>query len=261
MPRLTRLTAREVRIPLRRTVRHASHARRENRSLLVEAELDDGTVGHGEGLPRAYVTGESIDSVFATLADADLPRQFGGPWDDLPAAVALCDAFTPPRPPGRDAAGNTPRDSFGNTARCAVELAVLDAACRAAGRPLSDVTALAAPGLFRPRDAVRYGVVLTGVSPAKQRALSLAYRLYGFRDLKVKVGAGADDAALHCPGCGGGRGRGWTCGRTPTRRGPPTTSKPASPRSAGSACPRSSSPCPTPRSAGSPHCGRGWACR
>ena len=195
MPRLTRLTAREIRIPLTRTVRHASHARDENRSLLVEAELDDGTVGYGEGLPRAYVTGESIDSVFATLADADLPRQFGGSWDGLPEAIALCDAFTPPPPPERDFAGHPPRDSFGNTARCAVELAVLDAACRTAGRPLSDVTRLAAPDLFAPHDRVRYGVVLTTVSAAKQRALSLAYRAYGFRDLKVKVGGGRDDAA------------------------------------------------------------------
>lgn len=70
--RLVSLTAYHARIPLKRAVKHASHARRENDTLLIRAELDDGTTGWGEGLPRLYVTGETIDSCFETLAAADL---------------------------------------------------------------------------------------------------------------------------------------------------------------------------------------------
>ncbi len=65
--RLTRLSAYHVRIPLKHKVRHASHVREETDSLIVRCELDNGMVGWGEGLPRPYVTGESIDNVKKVL--------------------------------------------------------------------------------------------------------------------------------------------------------------------------------------------------
>jgi L-alanine-DL-glutamate epimerase-like enolase superfamily enzyme len=64
--RVVELTAYHLRIPLRKTIRHASHTRTDNDTLVVRCKLDDGTVGWGEGLPREYVTGETIDSTFET---------------------------------------------------------------------------------------------------------------------------------------------------------------------------------------------------
>ena len=51
-----------VRIPLKRVIKHASHARTDTDNILVRCTLEDGTTGFGEGLPREYVTGETIDS-------------------------------------------------------------------------------------------------------------------------------------------------------------------------------------------------------
>ena len=69
------LEARHVRIPLRKPVKHASHARTETDNLVVRCVLADGTVGFGEGVPREYVTGETIDSAIDLLQRSDLPTQ------------------------------------------------------------------------------------------------------------------------------------------------------------------------------------------
>ncbi|HEX6984726.1 MAG TPA: enolase C-terminal domain-like protein [Planctomycetaceae bacterium] len=192
--RLVSLTAHHARIPLKRAVKHASHARRENDTLFVRAELDDGTVGWGEGLPRLYVTGETIESCFETLAATDL-SPLAGPLGGLADAITACREFRLPEPP----AGR--RDCFGNTVRCAVELAVLDAAARAAGVPLSGVTDLVAEAspIRRRSERVRYGTAVTSVKPWKEAASALAFRLYGFEQCKVKVGvAGQDEPASLC---------------------------------------------------------------
>jgi muconate cycloisomerase len=58
------------------------------------------------------------------------------------------------------------------------------------------VTRLLAPGLYDPRPEVRYSGVITSSKGLKLRLLAWGLRLYGFRQLKVKVGiAGKDDAA------------------------------------------------------------------
>src|SRR5690242_12477111 len=91
--RLTELTVFHVRIPLKKRIKHASFAREENDTVVVRCRLDSGAVGWGEGLPRPYVTGETIDSALEQLAASDLSGQLGNPFDDLRGAIALCDRF------------------------------------------------------------------------------------------------------------------------------------------------------------------------
>ncbi len=75
--KIRQLTAFHVPIGFRKPVRHASHVRYHNDTLMIRCELSTGHVGWGEGLPRTYVTGESIETVwqhlqqssFAPLAD------------------------------------------------------------------------------------------------------------------------------------------------------------------------------------------------
>jgi muconate cycloisomerase len=82
----------------------------------------------------------------------------------------------------------------GNAARCAVELAVLDAYGRRFGAPVSDATRLLALDVYQPRSKVQYSTAITSAKGLKLRLASWAMRLYGFRQLKVKVGiAGQDD--------------------------------------------------------------------
>lgn len=190
--RIAEFTAYHVRIPLRKTIRHASHTRDETDSLVICCRFDSGVEGWGEGLPRAYVTGDTIETVFEHLRHSDLPGQFAQPFENLADAVALCQRLqlNHPHPTGRDC--------FGNSARCALELSVLDAAARASHRPMSDVTSLVPEtlGIRQSQTRVRYSGALTPNSPWKDWTTAWKLRLFGFHQAKVKVGvAGFDDAA------------------------------------------------------------------
>jgi L-Ala-D/L-Glu epimerase len=177
-----------VRIPLKRPFRHASHTRTSTDNVVVKCTLADGTVGFGEGVPREYVTGETIDSAMELLRKSDLKAQCA-PRRDFAEAVALAERIRLAPIPGDD------RCCQGNGARCAVELAILDAYGRHFHQPVSTVVQAVAPDLWEPKQRVQYSGALTSKSTGlKTRMAALANRLYGFRHIKVKVGvAGQDD--------------------------------------------------------------------
>lgn len=159
-------------------------------SVIVRCVLSDGTQGWGEGLPREYVTGETIDSTFDLLRATPLTEQLGAEITDAESAMALCEEFSLTRPQ------TDPRNCFGNSVRCAVELSILDAVCRADGIPLSEITSKYGPaiGIRSKQDKVQYSAVITSSSPVKQRIKSFLIRLHGFHQTKVKVGVeGVDD--------------------------------------------------------------------
>jgi L-Ala-D/L-Glu epimerase len=186
------LIAYHVRIPLRKTIRHASHTRSANDTLIVHCVLNNGIEGWGEGLPRPYVTGETIDSAFEQLQASDLKRGLGEPFENLRTTVAIAEAFR------LDPLGTGRRDCFGNAARCAVELSLLDAAAQAEGVPLSEATRMVPETVaIRQRsERVGYSGVLPAMSAWKERLRALQLRCFGFRHVKVKVGmADGDDAA------------------------------------------------------------------
>jgi L-Ala-D/L-Glu epimerase len=187
--RVVALEGRIVRLPLRKPVKHASHERTTTDNVVVRCILADGSVGHGEGVPRDYVTGETADTALDLLAKSDLPAQLADNRSFV-EAVGNAERLRLSPVPGDD------RGCGGNAARCAVELAVLDAYGRAFGEPLSAVTKLLSPGLYEPRERVQYSGVILSARGWKARAMAVAYRLLGFAQLKVKVGiAGHDDAA------------------------------------------------------------------
>jgi muconate cycloisomerase len=185
--RIAALHAYHVRIPLRRRIRHASHTRTETENLVVRCVLEDGGEGFGEGVPRDYVTGETIGSALALLQRSDLAGQREH-CRDFAQAVAFAERLRLAAVPGDK------RGIEGNAARCAVELAVLDAYGRHFGQPLSEVTRMCAPELFQPQPRVRYSGAITTARGAKTVLAALALRLYHFRQIKVKVGMeGYDD--------------------------------------------------------------------
>jgi L-alanine-DL-glutamate epimerase-like enolase superfamily enzyme len=187
--RVVELTAWHVRIPLRKAIRHASYTRTETDNVVIRARLADGTIGHGEGVPREYVTGETIESALRLLTSSDLAPQFED-VRDFPQAVALAERLRLADIPGDD------RRCQGNGARCAIDLAILDAYGRHFGQPLSAVTRLIAPEIHEPKDRVRYSGAITSSQGWKARVGAWKMRLYGFKQLKVKVGIeGQDDVA------------------------------------------------------------------
>src|SRR5437868_2939047 len=171
--RVKELTALHVLIPLRKPVRHASHTRTETDNLIVRCVLEDQTVGHGEGVPRDYVTGETIDGALALLRQSDLAAQLEE-CSDFARAAALAERLQLAPVPGDD------RGCGGNAARCAVELAVLDAYGRTFGEGLAGVTRLLAADRYSPRPWVRYSTAITSAQGTKARLAALAMRLYGF---------------------------------------------------------------------------------
>lgn len=189
--RIAELTVYHVRIRLKKPIRHASHTRSETDSLVAKCVLEEGSTGWGEGLPREYVTGETIDSAFSLFKDTDWRSQLGGVFSNLNEAIAICDRIAPASPNAGE------RDCFGNSLRCALELSILDAAARAEKVPLSAVTTLfpEAIAIAKPRDAVRYGGAITTSGQWGQFIKAWKMRLYAFQQVKVKVGAeGVDDA-------------------------------------------------------------------
>jgi muconate cycloisomerase len=186
--RVVELTAHHVRIPLKKPIRHASHVRSETDNVVVSCRLEDGVVGWGEGVPREYVTGESIDFALDLLRRSDLGSQLAS-FRDLAEALRNAENLRLEPTRGDD------RACRGNAARCAVELAYLDAVTRRFGVPLAEATKLLAPDLYEPRSQVRYSGAITSTDGwFKVRVTAFKLYVYGFRHVKVKVGiAGQDD--------------------------------------------------------------------
>jgi muconate cycloisomerase len=184
--KVVELTAYHVRIPLKRTIKHASHVRTETDNVVVRCVLSDRSQGFGEGLPRDYVTGETIDSAFDLLKRSDLAAQAES-CRDFTSAVAFAERITLAPIPGDE------RGCMGNAARCAVELAVLDAYGRSFGEPLSHVTREVAPELYQPCERVQYSGIIASAKAVKAQFAVGVMRLYGFRQIKIKVGIPGND--------------------------------------------------------------------
>ena len=154
-------------VPFKTVVRHASASRRRARNLIVAARGPDGTTGWGEGCPRPYVTGETVESAAAFVH---------GHRDAVARYVADIGSLHSWIDEHRTAIDSSP------AAFCAMETAVVDLIGKAAGRPAEEVL-----GEARPTGEFRYSAVL-GDSPwPVYRWQCRRYRADGFRDFKVKV--------------------------------------------------------------------------
>jgi L-alanine-DL-glutamate epimerase-like enolase superfamily enzyme len=179
--RVKDITAWQVRIPLRKPIQHASHTRTETDNVVIRVTLDDGTEGFGEGVPREYVTGETIDSAFALLKQSELSAQLDD-CRDYAWAIGMAERLRL-APIAEDERG-----CMGNGARCALELALLDAYGKHFGEPVSAVTQRLAPELYEPRAHVRYSGAITSAKGWKARFSAWRMWVYRFTQLKIKVG-------------------------------------------------------------------------
>jgi len=185
------LTIYRLCLPLKRPIRHASFQRSDSENILVSCTLSDGTVGWGEGVPRTYVTGESVSGAVKQLSVAGIDRQLTQDCTDWSDVIAMCLAIQLP-PPHED-----PRGCYGNALRCAVELSILDAFGKMWDQPMSAVThhyadAAAVRGNFH---EVRYSGVITAETRQREVWSAIKMRAYGFAQCKIKVGMpGVDDS-------------------------------------------------------------------
>lgn len=186
--RVTEIALFHVHVPLRRKVRHASAERETSDNLIVRTTLQNGIVGYGEGVPRSYVTGETIDGAFEQLLRTDFASQLAATESYEKAVGVACRLeLWQPRP--------DPRGCYGNAARCAVELSLLDAYGKHFSQPLSAATQLApdAGPICQSADWVRYSGAITAASKKREFLAAIVARVVGFHDVKVKVGVNGQD--------------------------------------------------------------------
>lgn len=175
-----------VQIPFKQSFKHASNQRSISDNIVVETLLEDGTVGYGEGLPRTYVTGETQESVIRTLTE--LNSSFFS--QDVSSPKALVDFIDKEILSQK----NFKLARQNNTARCALELSLLDAYSRSLKISFHDIAKLAVknPASLVSREKVQYCGVLSLESLKKAILSSLKMRIFGFAQLKVKLGADQD---------------------------------------------------------------------
>ncbi|MEZ4294036.1 MAG: enolase C-terminal domain-like protein [Polyangiaceae bacterium] len=162
------LSARALTLPLKLPFHQASKSRTVSESVLVTAERGPHR-GHGEGCPREYQTGETLDSALTRL------RAWSArPPEDLAALREMASSADAARSPA---------------AFCALETATLDLLAR---ESMTTVESL----LGEPKEPsrFRYTTVL-GMRPGD--ALLDLLAPMGITDLKLKVGDSVDaDRAL-----------------------------------------------------------------
>lgn len=174
--RFTGITVWKAIFPLRVTFAHNLATRDQAETLLVRVTTEQGAVGFGQALPRAYLTGETMESAAEDIRRLWWPRVRGL---ELPvkqgvagALAALAQVFA-----GADAARR-------NASYAALDVAAIDAFGNAAGVPvvLHDAGGVSSLPLV--------GVV-PAASPRKAYILARLLRWLGYRHFKVKVGKDA----------------------------------------------------------------------
>jgi muconate cycloisomerase len=184
--RVNGLTIYRLRIPFHQTFSHALHNRDESDAIIVKVRGSDGRSGFGEGLPRAYVTGETSESMIARIRDVFAPRvfqeKFYPGWQTMEQLQSLLPDWTRNSQLGDGVIA-------WNAAFCAVELALIDWSLRADHSALADY-------LPPSRLEVVYSGVISADSPKDAAALAKRMARLGINQIKVKVGTDEDAARL-----------------------------------------------------------------
>jgi L-alanine-DL-glutamate epimerase-like enolase superfamily enzyme len=151
----------------------ATHAGSEN--FVIRVTTAEGVTGYGEGIPRAFVTGEVLDGSLAFIREVLVPellaRKFHSPQSLL---IALEDLYQ------QTGAGRFPG------AFCALETALLDAAGRTWKVPVHE---LIGP---QKRNRVVYSAVITMMSPEQLRQIFHLVKTHHMQFVKLKVGTDSD---------------------------------------------------------------------
>jgi hypothetical protein len=130
-----------INIPMLRPFSHARKTRVDADNVIFVLDLD-GHSGIGESIPRDYVTGETVDSVFDAILQLDIQKCFAGlPTNDFGEAVRFVEQLA--LPSRLVQAGNA-----GLAAACAVEMAVLDALGKKFSSSVGQIPHLLNPSVF-----------------------------------------------------------------------------------------------------------------
>jgi muconate cycloisomerase len=156
----------------------ATHEGSEN--LVVKVTTEEGLSGYGEGLPRAFVTGETLAGSLAFLTEVLGPRTFQQEFTSPPALLkSLEESYQ------ELGAVQYP------AAFCAWEMALVDAAGRIFNRSAGDFFG---PGLH---ESVTYSAVIPMAPLEQTMQFFQLVKMNRMRYLKLKVGTEMDIEMLH----------------------------------------------------------------
>ena len=172
-----------LRIPFVEAFGHSASVRSRSDSVVVRLTAEDGTAGYGEGLPRPYVTGETVETCVDRIANCLWPAiadSHFGALEPGPDAVRTLDPIGRTLPDG-----HTDGIVAWHAARAACEMALLDVLLRCQALSLGEI--------LRPRRAaVTYSGVITGGSIDNAVRLARVCTEYGLEAIKIKIDG--DDA-------------------------------------------------------------------
>jgi len=155
----------------------ATHAGSDN--LVLGVTTEDGIKGYGEGVPRAFVTGETFDDSLAFLRRVLVPalgsREFGFPQELLKTLEELFHQCQAQRFPA---------------AFCALETALLDAAGRTWNIPLVELIGA------KLHSSLVYTAVIPMMDHDQMRHILQLVSMNRMRQVKLKVGTDADGEIL-----------------------------------------------------------------
>jgi L-Ala-D/L-Glu epimerase len=172
-----------VKLPFRFAFKHSLASRSFSENIIVKIVLADGTArftGFGEGIPRDYVTGETVATSIAAIQKEFLPPLLGLSFADAGELMSeLLSHF--------NALGLDHRPL--GAAWCALELALLDALGQAQQEPLTNLLGGVRTHANR---GIRYGGVIPFGGRRSLLAVLIFYKCFGFKTVKLKVGSGLD---------------------------------------------------------------------
>jgi len=152
---------------MRFNFKHATANRAHTQNVITEFSYSTGAKGYGEGCPREYVTGESVESALAFI------KQFG---PEL--AVAATDLKTL----SAWIQANSLLIDQHPAAFCALELGIIDSLAKLSNQSAERFLNL--PSLATP---AQYTAVVGDSNLLKTRLMMAAYQAYGFKDFKFKI--------------------------------------------------------------------------
>ena len=159
-----------IRLGFRLPVSHFLKTRQHTVNIIVRLHSANGCTGHGESVPRDYISGETPEGVLATL-ERLLPQveghAFGGPGELREALQAI---------------GTSEPGMNHPAAVCALELAVLDLAGREWKMSAGEILALPIK-----KPALIYSLVVPYLTDTALTRFLENVRPFGFRHAKIKV--------------------------------------------------------------------------
>ncbi len=162
-------------IPMKVSFQHATASRSLTQSVLVTATTRKGRPGQGEGCPRQYVTGETVQSAFSFFQANKAQWLRITSVEDLKAWIQVNSTAIDENP----------------AAFCAVELALLNALACEGNASIESLL-----GLCELCGTFQYSAVIGASSSQVFAAQLQQYLQFGLRDFKIKLFGRADiDAA------------------------------------------------------------------